>query len=385
MYNRSAGLEPVCCFYWLNSGDKVGLQQTDIGSELYGQAEDVITERIAARKKELSDKLLVLCHHYQQESVYQFADMTGDSLKLAKHAAACHDKPYIVFCGVHFMAESADILTGDNQAVILPDLRAGCPMADMAGLDEVSWAWKELEQVTEIDRIIPVTYVNSSAAIKAFVGERGGSVCTSSNAERVLTWALERGEKVFFFPDEHLGRNSAIALGINPEEIVLWSRDKHLGGNSADAIRQAKVVLWNGYCTVHMQFNAAHVKMWREKDPAIRIIVHPECRHEVVAGADQYGSTESIIKAVSSSPAGSRWAIGTEINLVNRLARLNPDKEIHSLSPFQCLCSTMYRIKPKYLLWVLDNLVHGEVKNQITVDHATAKSAKIALDRMLEI
>ena len=258
-------------------------------------------------------------------------------------------------------------------------------MADMATLDEVSWAWNELEKVTDASRIIPVTYVNSSAAIKAFVGEHEGSVCTSSNAERVLTWALERGDKVFFFPDEHLGRNSAIALGIKPAEIVLWNRDEPQGGNSAAAIKQAKAILWNGYCTVHMQFSAAHVRMWREKDPEVKIIVHPECRHEVVAGSDHYGSTENIIKTVSSSPAGSKWAIGTEINLVNRIARLNPDKEIHSLSPFQCLCSTMYRIKPKYLLWVLDNLVKGEVKNQITVDSETGKMAKIALDRMLEI
>jgi quinolinate synthase len=363
----------------------VGLHQVEIGTETYDQAEEILVERIGDRKKELGEKLLVLCHHYQQEAVYQFADMTGDSLKLAKHAAACRDKSYIVFCGVHFMAESADILTGDEQAVILPDLRAGCPMADMASLDDVSWAWKELAAITAVDRIIPVTYVNSSAAIKAFVGEMGGSVCTSSNAERVLTWALERGDKVFFFPDEHLGRNSAIALGIDPDEIILWDREKPLGGNSAEAVKKAKVILWNGYCTVHMQFNAAHVTMWRQKDPVTRIIVHPECRHEVVAGADQYGSTENIIRAVSGSASGSKWAVGTEINLVNRLARLNPDKEIHSLSPFQCLCSTMYRIKPKYLLWVLDNLLQGEVKNQIRVDAETAKLARIALDRMLEI
>jgi quinolinate synthase len=363
----------------------VELHQVDIASETYDQTEEILSERIAARKKELGEKLLVLCHHYQQEAVYRFADMTGDSLKLAKHAAACRDKPYIVFCGVHFMAESADILTGNDQAVILPDLRAGCPMADMASLDDVFWAWKELASIIDTDCIIPVTYVNSSAAIKAFVGERKGSVCTSSNAERVLTWALERGDKVFFFPDEHLGRNSAIALGIQADEIILWNRDEHLGGNSAEAIKRAKVILWNGYCTVHMQFNAAHVRMWRQKDPGVLIIVHPECRHEVVAGADQYGSTENIIKAVSSSPPGSKWAVGTEINLVNRLARLNPDKEIYSLSPFQCLCSTMYRIKPKYLLWVLDNLVQGEVKNQIRVDPETAKLARIALDRMLEI
>ena len=361
------------------------LQQVDIGSEYHELSEEVLSARITARKEELGEKLLILCHHYQQESVYRFADMTGDSLKLAKHAAACIDKPYIVFCGVHFMAESADILTGDNQAVILPDLRAGCPMADMASLDEVAWVWKELASVTAVDRIIPVTYVNSSAAIKAFVGERKGSVCTSSNAERVLTWALERGDKVFFFPDEHLGRNSAIALGIRPEEIILWNRDEHLGGNSEEAIKRAKVILWNGYCTVHMQFNETHVRMWREKDPEVKIIVHPECTHEVVSGADHYGSTENIIQAVSSSPTGAKWAIGTEINLVNRLVRLNPDKEIHSLSPFQCLCSTMYRIKPKYLLWILDNLVNGEVKNQITVDPDTAKLARIALGRMLEI
>jgi len=363
----------------------VGLHQVEIGEKKYEQAEEILAERIAARKKELSEKLLVLCHHYQQEAVYQFADMTGDSLKLAKHAAACKDKSYIVFCGVHFMAESADILTGDDQAVILPDLRAGCPMADMASLDDVSWAWKELAAITDVSRIIPVTYVNSSAAIKAFVGEREGSVCTSSNAERVLTWALDRGDKVFFFPDEHLGRNSAIALGIDPDEIVLWDREKHLGGNSAEAVKRAKVILWNGYCTVHMQFSAAHVRMWRQKDPEVRIIVHPECRHEVVAGADEYGSTENIIKAVSGSEPGSKWAVGTEINLVNRLARLNPDKKIYSLSPFQCLCSTMYRIKPKYLLWVLDNLVQDKVRNQIKVDSETAKLARIALARMLEI
>ena len=361
------------------------LQQVDIGAGYSEQPDEFLTERIAARKRELAEKLLILCHHYQQESVYRFADMTGDSLKLAKHAAASRDKPYIVFCGVHFMAESADILTGEDQAVMLPDLRAGCPMADMATLDEVTWAWKELAAVTDAERIIPVTYVNSSAVIKAFVGERRGSVCTSSNAERVLTWAFGRGDKVFFFPDEHLGRNSALALGVAPEEIVLWKRGEPLGGNSAAAIRKARVILWNGYCSVHMQFTGAHVRMWREKDPAVRIIVHPECRHEVVAGADRYGSTENIIKAVAGSPPGSKWAIGTEINLVSRLARQNPDKEIHSLSPFQCLCSTMYRIKPKYLLWVLDNLSRNEVRNQITVDPATAKLAKIALDRMLEI
>jgi len=363
----------------------MALQQVDIGGEFHKTDEDLLVERIWERKAELGERLLVLAHHYQQESVYQFADMTGDSLKLAKHAAACQDKPYIVFCGVHFMAEAADILTKDSQAVILPDLRAGCPMADMATLEEVKWASGELAEITDVDRIIPVTYINSSAAIKAFVGENGGSVCTSSNAERVLTWAFERGEKVFFFPDEHLGRNSAHALGVDPDEVGLWNREEVLGGNSAAALQKARVILWNGYCTVHMQFNAEHVKMWRRKDPDVRVIVHPECRHEVVTEADQYGSTENIVRAVSDSPAGSKWAVGTEINLVNRLARLNPDKEVHSLSPFQCLCSTMYRIKPVYLLWVLDNLVDGQVKNRITVDPHTARLARIALERMLKI
>ncbi len=361
------------------------LQQIDIGPEYLEEGEDLVLERIAEVKKELSEKLLILGHHYQQESVFQFADVTGDSLKLAKKAAESKDKQYIVFCGVHFMAESADILTSDKQIVVLPDLRAGCPMADMASADDVEWAWQELEEVTGGSRIIPITYVNSSAKIKAFVGPKGGSVCTSSNAERVLSWAFSQGDKVFFFPDEHLGRNSAYALGIPENEVVVWKRGKRLGNNDPEQLKKAKVILWDGYCTVHMQFKASHVTMWREKEPDIRIIVHPECRHEVVKLADHYGSTESIIQTVNNSPGASKWAIGTEINLVNRLNKQNPDKEIHSLSPFQCLCSTMYRIKPSYLLWVLENLKHGRIVNQITVDPETASFAKIALDRMLKI
>jgi len=363
----------------------MSLPQIDIGPVYLEEQEGVLLEKIARRKKELGGQLLILCHHYQQEAVYSFADMTGDSLKLAKHAAGSGDKKYIIFCGVHFMAESADILTTDEQIVMLPDLRAGCPMADMATSAEVSWAWQELAGVAATETIVPVTYVNSSALIKAFVGRHGGSVCTSSNAERVLTWALDRGDKVFFFPDEHLGRNSAHALGIPEDEVVLWQRGKPLGGNTPGALHKAKVLLWNGYCTVHMQFSAAHVAMWRQKDPAIRIIVHPECRYEVVAGADLYGSTETIIKMIAGAPAGSHWAVGTEINLVNRLSKQHPDKEIHSLAPFQCLCSTMYRIKPAYLLWVLDNLAAGRIVNRITVDKETADLARIALNRMLEI
>jgi quinolinate synthase len=360
------------------------LTQVELGSEYLQEKEEVLMEKIAARKKELGGNLLILGHHYQQEATFHFADLTGDSLKLARNAAEAKEAKYIVFCGVHFMAESADILTADDQAVILPDLRAGCPMADMATREEVDWAWQDLTGVTS-DRIIPVTYVNSSALIKDFVGKHGGSVCTSSNAERVLTWALEQGEKVLFFPDEHLGRNSAAALGIAEDEVVLWQREKPLGGNTPEQLQKAKVILWDGYCTVHMQFEASHVAMWREKEPGIKVIVHPECRHEVVSIADQYGSTEAIIKAITDSPSGSKWAIGTEINLVNRLKAQHPDKEIHSLSPFQCLCSTMYRIKPAYLLWVLDNLAQGRVVNRITVPPEVAGQAKLSLDRMLEI
>jgi quinolinate synthase len=360
------------------------LQQADIGGAYLQEGDEGLQERIARRKREFGDQLLILCHHYQQEGVYRFADRTGDSLKLARNAADAGACRYIVFCGVHFMAESADILTSEEQVVILPDLRAGCPMADMASIDDVNWAWQELAGVAGAN-IIPITYVNSSAAIKAFVGENGGSVCTSSNAQRVLSWALERGEKVFFFPDEHLGRNSAYALGIPDYEVVLWRRGQPFGGNTAAALKKAKVILWDGYCTVHMQFSPEHVDRWRRKDPAIKIIVHPECRHEVVKKADLYGSTENIIRAIAESPAGSHWAVGTEINLVNRLHRQHPDKEVHSLSPFQCLCSTMYRIKPAYLLWVLDNLAAGTIVNQIAVDPQTAAKARIALDRMLQI
>ncbi|OIP46938.1 MAG: quinolinate synthetase [Desulfobacterales bacterium CG2_30_60_27] len=348
--------------------------------------ESALRERLAARKAELADRLLILCHHYQQEAVFAHADVTGDSLKLARAAASARDRRFIVFCGVHFMAESADILTAADQVVILPDLRAGCSMADMAGHEEMAEAWQELlGAVGQGVRLTPLTYVNSSARLKALVGQRGGSVCTSSNAERVLTWGLARGDKVFFFPDEHLGRNSAAALGIPDDEVVLWQRGRPLGGNPVAALKKAKVILWNGCCSVHMQFKAEHVRQWRAKEPDIRVIVHPECRREVVRAADLYGSTERIIQAIRESPPGSKWAIGTEINLVNRLARLYPDKASHSLSPFQCLCSTMYRIKPAYLLWVLDNLAAGRIVNRITVDQETAAQAKIALDRMLEI
>jgi quinolinate synthase len=358
--------------------------QVDLDPAYLEQPEAVTIERIAQRRKELGDSLLILCHHYQQEAVFKFADLTGDSLKLAR-AASQKSNPFIVFCGVHFMAETADILTAPEQTVILPDLRAGCPMADMADIEEVEYAWDELQAAVGQARIIPVTYVNSTARIKALVGEKGGSVCTSSNAEKVLTWALTEGDKVFFFPDEHLGRNSAYALGIPRDQVLLWQRGLPLGGNSVEQLRRAKVILWDGYCTVHMQFAPEQIDTWRQREPAIKIIVHPECRHEVVAKADHYGSTEAIINAIRDSPPGSKWAVGTEINLVNRLSRQFPDKEIHSLSPFQCLCSTMYRIKPGYLLWVLDNIATGRTVNRITVGPEIAAKAKLSLNRMLEI
>lgn len=359
-------------------------KQVNIGEKYLKESEATLLSRIAIQKKALGNKLLLLSHHYQQDSVFDFADLVGDSLKLAKNAAQATDKPYIVFCGVHFMAESADILTDDNQAVIIPDLGAGCSMADMANREDVDLAWAELKKVGN-ETIIPITYVNSSALLKAFVGEQGGSVCTSSNAERVLAWALEQGDKVFFFPDEHLGRNSAHALGLSKEEVVLWNKGEKLGGNSAEQIQKAKVILWDGYCTVHMQFSEEQIQNIRKNDPATKIIVHPECRQEVVMAADQYGSTEMIINAIKESPVGSSWAVGTEVNLVKRIARQFPDKRIFSLSPVECLCSTMYRINPAHLLWVLDNLVEGRVVNQITVPKDIAALAKISLDRMLEI
>ncbi len=362
------------------------IRQIDIGKKYLQLSEPEIVDRIKTLKSELADQLLILCHHYQLDSVYQFADLTGDSLKLAGEAAAIKDKKYLVFCGVHFMAESADILAHQDQVIILPHLDAGCPMADMASRSAVEYAWEEIAGIDGIttEKIIPVTYVNSSADVKAFVGERNGSVCTSSNAERVLDWALAAGEKVFFFPDQHLGRNSAIALDIPEEQIVVWRRGEVFGGNTPQELQNARVILWDGYCEVHMRFMPEHLQQWRARKPGIRIIVHPESRHEVVREADLYGSTEAIIKAVNESGPGTHWAVGTEINLVNRLADQHPDKTIELLAD-SCLCATMAAVTPVTLLWVLDNLKDGRVVNRIRVDQAVAVQAKKALDRMLAI
>lgn len=364
------------------------LQQQDLGAEYYSLERAEILQRIAARKQELVDNILILCHHYQQQDLFQFADMTGDSLKLAKEAATVADREFLIFCGVHFMAESADILANDNQKVLLPHLHAGCPMADMATVGAVSQAYKELLSVgivADEKAMVPVTYVNSSAAIKAFVGVREGSVCTSSNGERVLKWAMDKGEKVFFFPDEHLGRNSAAALGVPGDQVVLWRRGELLGGNSVEELQQAKILLWDGYCEVHTRFLPDHVRQWKLKEPDIKVIAHPECPRDVVSMADMYGSTETIIAAVKDSPAGSKWAIATEINLVDRLKRDYPDKEIHLLAPTSCQCTTMDCNQPVNLLWLLDNLTNGTVKNQITVDEKTAEFAAKSLEQMLAI
>ncbi len=362
------------------------VQQINIGSQYQGMEPEAVLEQIAARKAELADSLLILGHHYQQDSVYQFADLRGDSLKLSREAAAIKDKKYLVFCGVHFMAEAANILAADDQVVLLPHLDAGCPMADMSTRGAVEAAWPELSSASGIDeqKIIPVTYVNSSADVKGFVGENGGSVCTSSNAEKVLQWALDVGDMVFFFPDQHLGRNAAFALGLSEKEVVLWKRGEPFGGCSKEEFNNAKVVLWDGYCEVHMRSFPEHVHYWRAQDSDVKVIVHPECRNEVVRLADMSGSTEGIIAAVAEGKPGSHWVIGTEINLVERLAAQHPDKIIDSLTP-GCLCPTMDAIKPVNLLWVLDNLARGNLVNQIQVPAAIASQARKALDRMLAI
>lgn len=343
-------------------------------------------ERITAAKETLGARLVILGHHYQCDEVVQFADFEGDSFGLAREASKL-DAEYIVFCGVHFMAESADILSKPHQQVILPDLQAGCSMADMAQIDQVEDCWALLEEITN-EKIIPVTYMNSSAAIKAFCGERDGVVCTSSNARRVYEWAFARGDKILFLPDEHLGRNTGVDFGIPLEEMPLYrpiSIDPPLTDDELRPLAAAKVILWKGCCSVHQMFLPLHVDLRRRQHPDVTIVVHPECRHEVVQEADEIGSTDRIIRVVSGAPAGSTLAVGTEIHLVNRLARRNPDKTILSLSPHQCLCATMYRIDPPHLLWVLENLVEGRVVNRITVDEQTARGALSALDRMLAI
>lgn len=343
-----------------------------------------LDKRITEARKSLDGRLLILGHHYQQDDIIKYADFRGDSLKLARQAAGSNCE-FIIFCGVHFMAETADIVTGDRQKVILPDLTAGCSMADMADICRVEKAWEEITNVTGNDRVVPVTYINSSAVLKAFCGKMGGAICTSSSAEKIVRWALGDGNRVFFFPDEHLGRNSAIRIGIPEDEVILWHRDSHSGGHNEDGIKKARMILWDGFCSVHMLFLPKHIEYFREKYPGINIIVHPECRREVVELSDMCGSTEYIINTVKSAPSGTTWAIGTEINLVNRLRKEQPDKTIFFLSTTVCLCSTMYRIDPQHLCWALENLVNGNVVNQIIVPEEEKKWAKVALERMLAL
>ena len=340
--------------------------------------------RIAEAKAKLGTRLVVLGHHYQRDEIIQFADFRGDSLLLCQNAAQQKEAEFIVFCGVHFMAETADILTTSRQQVILPNITAGCSMADMATTEDVVDAWDDITDVVGTG-VVPVTYMNSTAAIKALCGENGGSACTSSNAPAVFDWAFQQGSKVLFLPDQHLGRNTGFKLGIPLEEMVVWNPFKPLGGLTPEEITNARIILWQGHCSVHTRFKVSQIEEARRQFPNVQVVVHPECTREVVEAADENGSTEFIIRTVNEAAPGSVLAIGTEINLVNRLAQENPDKTVFCLDPVVCPCSTMYRIHPAYLTWVLEGLLEGHVANQITVDDKTAYHAKTALDRMLAL
>ena len=341
--------------------------------------------RIIAAKAALGTHVLILGHHYQRDEVIKFADCTGDSFRLARQAAERGGADYIVFCGVHFMAESADVLSGSHQQVILPDLAAGCSMADMAAADQLEACWTDLEGMGATG-VVPVTYINSAASIKAFCGERGGVVCTSSNAEATLRWAWERGDQILFLPDQHLGRNTAYAMGVPLDQMVVWDPDVPDGGLTADEVRTARIILWNGHCSVHTRFTVPQVAHIRRMHPDVRVIVHPECTWDVVQAADASGSTEAIINAVTTSPAGSVWAVGTEVHLVNRLADdVAPARTVMTLDPIGCLCSTMFRVSPNHLLWVLEGLVDGRVHNRIAVPERETHWTRVALDRMLSI
>jgi quinolinate synthase len=370
-----------------------------------GLSDEELDRRIMAAKTALGDRLMILGHHYQRDEVIKFADHTGDSFRLAGQVAKHPESEFIVFCGVHFMAESADVLSSPHQKVILPDLAAGCSMADMAAIDQLETCWDELAvSIQTIDDgrstiddgrstiddgrlpVIPITYINSSAAIKAFVGERGGIVCTSTNCAATLRWAWERGERVLFLPDQHLGRNTAYKMGVPLDEMVVWDPNEICGGNTVEQMSAAKMILWKGHCSVHERFTVAQIKRVREQHPGVRVIVHPEVPWDVVQAADDSGSTEYIIRQVTEAPAGTIWAVGTELHLVNRLAqRMKPGKTVLSLDQFGCLCSTMFRVSPNHLLWVLEGLLEGEVHNRITVPDEQKHWTKVALDRMLSV
>ena len=354
--------------------------------ELPAASDPTLVARARAAKQALGSRAMVLGHHYQRDEVIEFADITGDSFKLAQSAADNSKAEFIFFCGVHFMAESADILTSAEQKVILPDLAAGCSMADMATHQQVRDAWKEFERLGISQSTIPVTYMNSSAAIKSFTGEHGGTICTSSNAERAMRWALEQGEKIFFLPDQHLGRNTAVLkLGLSLEDCVVWNPWKPHGGLSDADITHAKIILWRGHCSVHGRFSLNNIHEVRARIPGVQVLVHPECQHDVVRNSDAVGSTEMIIKTVTQSPAGSKWAVGTELNLVKRLAANNTDKTVVFLDKTVCYCSTMNRIDLPHLVWAMESVAEGRLVNHIKVDENTAHFARVALERMLAL
>jgi quinolinate synthase len=360
------------------------LKQAKIPRDYFKMDSEERSARIWSLRRQLGERLVVLGHHYQRDEVIQFADFRGDSFKLSQQAAERSDAEFILFCGVHFMAESADILSQPHQRLILPNLEAGCSMADMAKAEDVQACWEALG-AAGINGVVPVTYMNSAASLKAFCGRNGGIVCTSSNAPRVLHWAFARGEKILFFPDEHLGRNTGAAMGIEQANMVVWDPFQPLGGNSVEALQNATMILWKGFCSVHARFTVEQISIARERYPDVNVVVHPECRLDVVQAADAAGSTEFIIDQLRAAPAGTTWAIGTEINLVNRMQAELPDKRIFCLDPVICPCSTMYRVHPAYLLWTLEHLVAGDVVNEIVVDPATRRDARVALDRMLAV
>jgi quinolinate synthase len=362
--------------------------QQDIPEEYWRLSADELRERIHAARQKLGTRLVILGHHYQREDIIAFADFRGDSFKLAQWAAEKPEAEYIVFCGVHFMAEAADILSAPHQKVMLPNLAAGCSMSDMADPDDVYNAWAEMEELGITHDTMPITYMNSAAALKAFVGEKGGAVCTSSNAAKVMEWAFAQKKRVLFFPDQHLGRNTGYSMGIPLDQMVLWGWSRpygSMGGRTLQQLRDSRVILWAGHCSVHQRFTPQQIADARAKHPGINVIVHPECRFETVQAADLNGSTEFITKTITNAPAGSAWAVGTEINLVSRLAKENPDKTVFCLDPVVCPCSTMYRVHPAYLAWTVESLAEGRVVNQIVVPEGIAVNAKLGLNRMLAI
>jgi len=351
-----------------------------------GLSDEEMDRRIAAARAKLGSRVIILGHHYQRDEIIKFADYIGDSFKLAGEISKHPDAEFIVFCGVHFMAESADILAMPHQRIILPDLAAGCSMADMAPSDQLEVCWNELKQLGLASRVVPITYINSAAAIKSLVGENGGTVCTSSNAAATLKWGWEQKEKILFLPDQHLGRNTAFKMGVPLDQMVVWDPNEPFGGLTREQIEGAKLILWKGHCSVHVRFTAKQIEKVRAEHPGIKVIVHPEVPFEVVQAADDSGSTEHILKTVRDSAPGSKWAVATEVHLVHRLAEeVAPEKTVVSLDQFGCLCSTMFRVSPNHLLWVLDSLVDGEVVNEIVVPDEQKKWAKLALDRMLTI